>query len=1031
MLEDGILRPVSEAGLEPSSAGDALCRLAAALGGARDLSEVSAAGLAALLETTGASRAVLYLAGPGGVLHLTASGGLPDPALAMVEELQPEQVLAAGAPVLVSGAHASGPADVFGRAVAGEGGGALALLPIPAGGRLGGAVALLYDGAQAFEEEEVRLLLALGEAFGAAVARTRAEHAFRGSERRLRLAVEAAGLGTWEWDMRSGEVTWSENLEGIHGLPPGGFAGTFEAVQQDMHPEDRDRVLGLIRQAVESGGPYESEYRIVRPDGEVRWLAARGQVVRDDEGRPAGMAGVCTDVTARKEAEQRRATQHAITRILAASATIEEAAPRLLGTIGERLGWGVGAVWMPDARDDVLRCVGTWSRVPVTVPEFLALTRERTFVRGVGLPGRVWAEGRPAWIPDVVRDARFLRAQVASRGGLHAALGFPLTRGDRVLGVMELFSHQIRSRDEELLEMTGSIGSQIGQFVERARAEKALRESERRFRSLIERSSDGIMLIGPDGLVAYESPSTRRLLGNEEPELVGRHLLDLIHPDDRSEAQEALARLLEREGTIVTVRSRVRHRDGSWRWVEGVVVNLLAEPAVRAIVSNYRDITEQKLAEEERSRLFEAERQARGAAEMAGARLQFLLDASTVLSASLDFEEALQRLARLAVAVLCDFCLIDVAEGPTIRRVAAVHADPSRRGPMEELSRYPPQPDARNPAATAMRTGRSELCPEITEDALRQITQDEAHLQIAAELGAVSYICVPLVARARVLGALTLVATADSGRHYDEGDLALAEDLARRASVAIENARLYRERSEVARTLQRSLLPPELPVIPGVEIAARYRPAGEGNEVGGDFYDVHRTGEREWRIVIGDVCGKGPAAAAVTGLVRHTIRTATLLERDPVRLLHLVNEAIMRQEAGGFCTIAYAILHPGSPVRATTVCAGHPPPVLLRAGGTSAPAGRPGTLLGFFADPQLAPMEVVLEPGDALVFYTDGLDVGLGEASSPQEDIETLLGGGGGLCAETIAARLEATLLERGGAPARDDAAILVVRVLP
>ena len=148
------------------------------------------------------------------------------------------------------------------------------------------------------------------------------------------------------------------------------------------------------------------------------------------------------------------------------------------------------------------------------------------------------------------------------------------------------------------------------------------------------------------------------------------------------------------------------------------------------------------------------------------------------------------------------------------------------------------------------------------------------------------------------LGVLSLV-TGRSGRRFDARDLELAEELARRCGTAVDNARLYRERGYIARTLQESLLPSELPEIPGIEAAARFRPTGEGNEMGGDFYDLFATGDRGWTVVVGDVCGKGPDAAAVTALARYTLRAAAMRERLPSRELHVLNEALLRQRPTG------------------------------------------------------------------------------------------------------------------------------------
>jgi GAF domain-containing protein len=174
------------------------------------------------------------------------------------------------------------------------------------------------------------------------------------------------------------------------------------------------------------------------------------------------------------EAVRRLHAQYETARALAESVSLEQATPRILRAICETLGWEHGALWRVDRGAGVLRCSETWHPDHVAFPEFDAVSRTTVFPPGVGLPGRVWTSGRPAWIPDVVRDSNFPRAAVADREGLHGAFGFPVHVSDEVIGVLEFFSREIRQPDDELLEMLGAVGSQIGQFRERMRAEAEL-----------------------------------------------------------------------------------------------------------------------------------------------------------------------------------------------------------------------------------------------------------------------------------------------------------------------------------------------------------------------------------------------------------------------------------------------------------------------------------------------------------------------------------------------------------------------------
>jgi PAS domain-containing protein len=264
-------------------------------------------------------------------------------------------------------------------------------------------------------------------------------------------------------------------------------------------------------------------------------------------------------------------------------------------------------------------------------------------------------------------------------------------------------------------------------------------------------------------------------------------------------------------------------------------------------------------------------------------------------------------------------------------------------------------------------------------------------------------------------------------------DAAVAEDLALRAGAAIDNARLFQARAAIAKTLQQSLLPPELPLIPGVETAAHFRPIGEGIEVGGDFYDVFSTGEREWFAVIGDVCGKGAEAASVTALARYTIRAAVLRRRSPAGILRWLNDAMLRQRAGRFVTIALARLQLESDgtVRATVACGGHPRPRVLRASGLVEALGEPGTLLGVLREVELADRAARLAPGDALVLYTDGLT----EVGAPRvwtsAHLDAVVAGAGGRDARGIVGHLASRAAAEAAGPPRDDLALLALRVQP
>jgi PAS domain S-box-containing protein len=218
----------------------------------------------------------------------------------------------------------------------------------------------------------------------------------------------------------------------------------------------------------------------VRRDRSVIFVRENAKAIRNGDGEVLYYEGTLEDITERKRVERRLAAQHAVTRVLAESATLDEATPKLLKSICESVGWQVGAIWYVDEAAQVLRCVDTWYAPNAPVAEFVQITRHRTFERGIGLPGRVWATGQPAWIANVVQDTNFPRAPIADRCGLHGAFAFPIRIGGRVAGVVEFFNQEIAEPDGELLSTLGALGSQVGQFIERRRAEEELRAAGER-----------------------------------------------------------------------------------------------------------------------------------------------------------------------------------------------------------------------------------------------------------------------------------------------------------------------------------------------------------------------------------------------------------------------------------------------------------------------------------------------------------------------------------------------------------------------
>jgi PAS domain S-box-containing protein len=331
---------------------------------------------------------------------------------------------------------------------------------------------------RAWTAEEERLFQEIGRRLTDALTSLLMFRHLGESERKLEEAQRLTHVGYWDRDLDTGLVTWSDETYRIYGLPPEERIVSIGRLLELIHAEDRQMMLEAVAAALRGGPRYDVEYHVVRPDGEVRIVHSQGDVTWDETGRPRRMFGTSQDITERKRVEQRLVVQHTVTQILAQAATLEEATPKILQAVCECLAWDVGALWRLDREAGVLRCVEVWHKESVEVPEFEATSRESTVAPGVGLPGRVWLSREPAYIPDIVRDPHFQRAPIAAREGLHAAFAFPILLGGDVLGVIECFSREIRQPEQDLLAMMATIGSQIGQFIERQRAEEALRNAQ-------------------------------------------------------------------------------------------------------------------------------------------------------------------------------------------------------------------------------------------------------------------------------------------------------------------------------------------------------------------------------------------------------------------------------------------------------------------------------------------------------------------------------------------------------------------------
>ncbi|MCL1466070.1 adenylate/guanylate cyclase domain-containing protein [Argonema galeatum] len=316
------------------------------------------------------------------------------------------------------------------------------------------------------------------------------------------------------------------------------------------------------------------------------------------------------DITDRQRIEKRLLIQYATTRILSESPSLVQALPKIMLAICESLGWALGEFWMPEtgergsggvgeqkSPDPCLQCAEIWCRPSPAMSEFIHVTKQTTFALGVGLPGRIWASRSPDWVPDVADDANYVRSQLASSAGLHAAFGFPIQSNREILGVMIFYSREKQQIDEDLLQMMTAIGSQMGQFIKRKQAETALAESEERYRDLFEGASDLIQSVDANGYFIYVNRAWRETLGYNETEIAKITVFDIIHPDSVLHFKDTFQKVMPGKNTN-RVKAEFITKDGQKISVEGSVNCKFVDDKPVATRAIFRDITERLQAEE-------------------------------------------------------------------------------------------------------------------------------------------------------------------------------------------------------------------------------------------------------------------------------------------------------------------------------------------------------------------------------------------------------------------------------------------------
>lgn len=789
----------------------------------------------------------------------------------------------------------------------------------------------------------------------------------------------------------SAVIYWNQEAERVYGYSAEAALGrvTHELLRTEF-PESRDAVDAALLEHAR----WEGELWHTRSDGQRILVSSRQALQRSPQGEPRAIIELNSDVT-----EPRR-VQHALSEMEGRHRLVIETIAEGVVLFDEQ---GHNVQTNPAAARMIGMSPGEASAAQVTDPRWRMVREDSSDFAADELPAEITRRtGAPQ--TGVVMGMRSpdgaLRWLAVSTRVVGDADGPPyrvVASFDDITGLKRA-EHEAQQRLAELTRATGRDVTML--------------------EALVAQSEVGLAFVDPDLRFVHINDALARINGVPVEAHIGHTMLELFG-GQAAETQRLIADvrdsgvpLTDHELTGPGPSDTTTYRVSYWP-----VRNQAGE--LIGVSSMVVDITADKQADRERERLLARERRAADRV----ARLQRVTAALTGALSVTDVAEVMIREATAAVDMPKGWVAL-LTEGRTaLEWQASVGFDDSAR---ERYGRV--AVTARSPGPDAVRTRQARYFSTPEEHARAYPEHHEAFRQAHNASGAV----IPVLAARGPLGAIGL--SSPEPHSFEADDRSLLETIAGLCAQALERAALYEREHATAQTLTRSLLPVHLPEIPGVELGHRYAPTPlQHSEVGGDFYDVVPLGDAKWLLIVGDVAGKGPEAAALTGLVRYTLRAEARHNSEPDHLLAVLNDAILAQRSDGrFCTIACARLDladPGDPVLELS-SAGHPPPLLLDVDGGVDVLTLPGRLLGIFPETVYESRRLTFAPGSTLVLYTDGLlDASAPERELTAADLAEHLAGAPTADLQTVVDRLyERALGARQRAP-RDDIAILAARL--
>ncbi len=569
------------------------------------------------------------------------------------------------------------------------------------------------------------------------------------SDQALRLILDNSLDAVTAMDQAGLVTAWNPQAESIFGWSAAEAVGRPLA---DLIIPERLRAVhnaGLARYLASGTGPIlgrRVELPALHRDGHE--FPVELTVTPIVQGEDVWFSAFLRDISVPRRLSERLSVEHSVAKILAEAADADAAVSKILEALGRGLDWDLALFWRRDPARQALVFADSWSSGPAFA-EAVQLRRGQIYPRGEGLPGRVWAEGAVE---------------------LDGAFAFPVREGSDLLGVIEVQAGRRAPRDPDLFDVLDVVGSQMGQFLRRKKNEESTRTTEKQLRIITDALPSLIAYVGRNRSYEFVNRAYVEWFGIDPKEILGRTMAEVLGDAAYDTIRTYVDRALS--GERVQYEARVTYRRGT-RWVAAnYVPDVQSDGSISGFFALVTDITARKEGEESTA---------------------FLSDATKILASSLDYETTLADIAQLAVPRIADWSAVCFLRGGAVLPLAVIHKDPSQAAKVTEfVRRCPCTPDTPNSCCQVLDSGRPSLVPVVTDEHLRRLARNEEHLAILRESGLHSIMTVPIIVSGKTLAALTLAST-DSGREYGKDDLRFAEELARRAALAMENSRLYQE----------------------------------------------------------------------------------------------------------------------------------------------------------------------------------------------------------------------------------------------